>query len=97
MKGRATVQRDLERLEKWAERNLKKFNGKRTALPLGWSHPLQQNRLETTGKQAALQERTRKPGWTSNLAVSSAPVQRRPAANGSAASRAGSRVSAQHL
>ena len=31
LKGRAAVQRDIKRLEKWADRNLTKFNkGKRT-------------------------------------------------------------------
>lgn len=34
-KGRAAIQRNLDRLEKQAERNLKKFSGKCTALPLG--------------------------------------------------------------
>lgn len=51
-------------------------------MPLGWS------RLETTGKKAALQERTWKNGQTTSPGASSASVQR-PATSRNAGSRAG--------
>jgi len=77
------------------ERNLKKFNSKRTALPLGQSNPLQQDRLETTGMKAALQDRAWKHGWTASPGASSAPAQRRPTASRSTAS--GARGGRTHL
>ncbi|KAK4812854.1 hypothetical protein QYF61_022580 [Mycteria americana] len=40
---RAAVQKDLERLEKWADGNLMKFS-KGKVLHLGWSNPMQQYR-----------------------------------------------------
>ncbi|PKU44296.1 rna-directed dna polymerase from mobile element jockey-like [Limosa lapponica baueri] len=44
--GWATIQRDLDRLESWAERNLMNFNkGKRRVLHLGRNPPLHQDRL----------------------------------------------------
>jgi len=44
--GRAAIQRDLDRLEKWTERNLMKFlKGKCEVLPHGRKNPMHQYTL----------------------------------------------------
>jgi len=46
MQGCAAIQRDLDRLERWAQWNLKKVNkGKCKVLHLGTNNPLHQYRL----------------------------------------------------
>jgi len=53
--GCAAIQRDLHRLESWAERNLKKSHrGKCRVLHLGRSNPRHQYRLGQTCWRAAL-------------------------------------------
>lgn len=43
LKGRAVIQRDFERLEKWANMNAFQFNeGKCKVLHLGYNKPIQQ-------------------------------------------------------
>lgn len=56
--GHAAIQRDLNRVEKWAVRNLTKLNNKnRKVLYLGRNNPLHQYMLGTTQLESSLLEK----------------------------------------
>ena len=56
--GWAAIQRDLNRLEKWAGRNLIKFNkGKCKVLHLGRNNPMQQYMLAAAQLESSLAEK----------------------------------------
>ena len=65
--GCAAIQRDLDRLESWAEGNLMEFNkSKCKVLPLGRNNPTHQYTLEADLLQSSSVERAWERWWTSS-------------------------------
>ena len=59
--GHAAIQRGLNRLEKWADRNVMKFNkGKCKVLHLGRNNPMHQYMLGTTQLESSFAEKDTK-------------------------------------
>jgi len=62
--GCAVIQRDLDRLESWVQRNLMKFNkGTYRVLHLGRNNPMQQYRLGADLLESSPAERTWECWW----------------------------------
>lgn len=53
----AVIQRDLERLEEWAKRNLMKFKKRKVALSLVTNYPRHQDKLGLTSGRYLCRER----------------------------------------
>ena len=64
--GCAALQKDLSRLERWAENCLRFNRGKCRVLPLGSNNPMDQHSLGLTCWEAALWRRTWGCWWTAN-------------------------------
>ncbi|GAB0209913.1 mitochondrial enolase superfamily member 1 [Grus japonensis] len=58
LERRAIIQRDLDRLKKWSDRNLMKFSkDEYQVLHLGWNNPMYQCRLEVHWIKRSLAEK----------------------------------------
>ncbi|TRZ08630.1 hypothetical protein HGM15179_018476 [Zosterops borbonicus] len=55
--GCAANQRDLDRLQKWSDRNITQFNKKYKVLPLGRNNPMHQYMLQTDLLESILAEK----------------------------------------
>ena len=63
--GRAAIQRDLDELEKWADRNLMKFNKQKCkALHLGRNTTRHQYTLEGSQLETSLSRKDLESWWT---------------------------------